>query len=67
MTWAAIKFAFNELKLHRVEAGIEPSNKRSIALVKSLGLRREGLSKRRLFLNDQWLDMSIYALTKEEI
>lgn len=59
--------AFNTLELHRVEAGIEPHNKRSIALVKSLNMRREGLSKRRLFYQDAWVDMVIYAITVEDL
>ncbi len=61
-----IDFAFQKVKLHRLEAGIHPRNIRSIALAKSLGLRREGLSKRRLYLNSQWEDVSIFAITSEE-
>jgi [ribosomal protein S5]-alanine N-acetyltransferase len=66
MAKAGIEIAFKVLKLHRVEAGIDPSNKRSIALAKKLEMRREGLSKRRLFLNHEWVDIAIYALTAEE-
>lgn len=64
---AMFDVAFNTLKLHRVEAGIEPHNKRSIALVKSLNMRREGLSKRRLFFRGKWVDMVIYAITVEDL
>ena len=67
MVKATMEIAFKTLKIHRVEAGIEPANKRSIALAKSLKMRREGLSKRRLFLNNEWLDMIIYAMTSEEM
>ncbi|MEN0060364.1 MAG: GNAT family protein [Bdellovibrio sp.] len=58
--------AFRQLKLHRVEAGISPHNKRSIRTAKALGLRREGLSRRRLLVNGKWSDMVLYALTREE-
>ncbi len=61
-----IDFSFKKLKLHRLEAGIHPQNKRSIALAKSLGLRKEGYSKRRLYLDGQWQDMVLYAITSEE-
>ena len=64
---AMFDVAFNTLKLHRVEAGIEPNNKRSIALAKSFNMRREGLSKRRLFYRDEWVDMIIYAITVEDL
>ena len=64
---ATLQIAFHTLKLHRVEAGIEPANKRSIRLAKSLNMRREGLSKRRLYLRQKWVDMVIYALTAEDV
>lgn len=62
----ALDIAFKKLHLHRVEAGIAPSNKRSIKTAKAIGLRKEGLSKRRLYVNKKWTDLVIYALTKEE-
>jgi [ribosomal protein S5]-alanine N-acetyltransferase len=67
MVKATLEIAFKVLKIHRVEAGIEPDNKPSIALAKSLKMRREGLSKRRLFLSNQWQDIVIYAMTAEEM
>lgn len=63
---AAIDIAFKQLDLHRIEAGISPRNKRSIKTAKALGLRKEGLSKRRLLVNKKWEDMLIYAATKED-
>lgn len=66
MVEATILIAFKTLKLHRLEAGIDPANKRSIALAKSLGMRREGVSKKRLYLGGKWCDMVIYALTAED-
>lgn len=65
---AAIKIGFNKLNLHRIEAAIQPTNKRSLALAKSVGMRFEGLSKRRLYFRDQgWKDFTVYAITSEEI
>lgn len=63
---AVIDIGFKELNLHRVEAGIDPQNKRSIALAKSIGLRREGLSLRRIYLREKWLDLVLFAATSEE-
>ena len=64
---AILEVAFKTLRLHRVEAGVEPNNKRSIALAKSLNMRREGTSKRRLLLGGRWADITIYAITAEEL
>jgi ribosomal-protein-alanine N-acetyltransferase len=61
-----IDIAFRDIKLHRIEAGIEPSNRRSILLARSIGLRKEGLKKRAVFLRNQWVDLSIYSATCEE-
>lgn len=61
-----IDIAFRDLNLHRVEAGIHPKNRRSIALARALGMRREGVSRRRLYLKNVWQDMVLYALTSEE-
>ena len=67
MAQAVIDIAFHELKLHRVEAGIEPENHGSIALAQSLKMRFEGVSARRLFMRGQWVDCRLYALTAEDV
>src|SRR5690606_19943098 len=61
-----LELAFGDLKLHRVEANIQPENRRSIALVKSLGFRYEGLALRYLKICGRWRDHQHWALTAEE-
>ncbi len=61
-----IHHCFKNLKLHRIEAGIDPRNKRSIFLARSLNLRKEGLKKRAVFLNNSWSDLTIYSATCDE-
>ncbi|MFM6928873.1 MAG: GNAT family N-acetyltransferase [Bdellovibrio sp.] len=63
---AAIEMAFKKLKLHRVEAGIAPTNKASIKVAKKLGLKKEGLSRRRVFNNKNWSDLILFAATTED-
>ncbi len=62
---AVVKAAFREMKLHRLEANIQPGNKASIALVKRLGFRREGFSERYLKLGGRWRDHERWAITVE--
>lgn len=61
-----LKHAFGRLKLHRLEANIQPNNYTSIAFVKRLGFRKEGLSPRHLKLNDMWCDHERWALSIED-
>jgi [ribosomal protein S5]-alanine N-acetyltransferase len=62
----AINHAFQTLKLHRVEANIQPENAGSIQLVKRLGFTKEGFSRRYLKINEEWCDHERWALTAED-
>lgn len=64
---ACIKFAFKNLHLHRVEAGINLDNARSLALARSLNMRNEGVSRKRLYLGGTWNDLRLYAITAEDL
>ncbi len=63
---AALAYAFDDLGLHRVEANIIPANEPSIALVRGLGFRLEGLSVRYLRIDGDWRDHERWAITREE-
>ena len=61
-----ITHAFDVMKLHRLEANIQPGNRPSKALVKKLGFRREGLSPRYLKINGRWRDHERWAILSED-
>ena len=61
-----LKYAFQKLKLHRVEANIQPRNRASIALVQKSGFVREGLSRRMLKVCGKWRDHERWALLVED-
>ena len=62
----AIREAFTRLRLHRVEANIQPDNAASIALVKRLGFAKEGYSRRYLKVGGRWRDHERWALLVED-
>ena len=62
----ALRVAFERLRLHRVEANIQPGNVASIALVRRAGFRREGLSRRYLKIGGRWRDHERWALLTEQ-
>jgi ribosomal-protein-alanine N-acetyltransferase len=58
--------AFSELGLHRLEANVRRENRRSIALVRALGFRREGVARGYLKIGGRWQDHERWALLKED-
>ena len=62
----ALRFAFSELRLHRVEANIQPANKASLALAKKAGFRREGFSPRYLKIGGRWRDHERWAILSDD-
>lgn len=64
---AILPFAFQALKLHRVEAACIPENERSIRLLQSLGFQREGYAREYLCIDDEWRDHILFAILEQDI
>ena len=61
-----IPFAFDTLRLHRLEAACIPKNTRSMRLLEKAGFQREGLLRSYLRINGVWQDHYLYALIAGE-
>lgn len=61
-----LEHAFKELRLHRVEANVQPQNVSSIALIKRAGFVREGYSRRYLKIGGRWRDHERWAILSED-
>ncbi len=58
----AVRFAFSELALHRVEAACLPNNEPSRRLLERVGFQHEGLARAYLKINGIWADHLLYAI-----
>lgn len=61
-----LRYAFVDLKLHRLEANIQPGNVASIALVTRAGFVKEGFSPRYLKICGRWRDHERWAILAED-
>ena len=60
------RFAFEELRLHRIQIAIIPRNRASRRVVEKLEIREEGVALRYLEINGAWEDHVRYAITAED-
>jgi ribosomal-protein-alanine N-acetyltransferase len=60
-----LRYAFKELKLHRVEANVQPENLASIAVLHRCGFKRDGYSPKYLKIGGRWRDHERFAIIVE--
>lgn len=63
----AADHVFTTLGVHRIEVNIRPENAASLAVVRKLGFRDEGIRRRMLHIAGDWRDHRSFALTAEDL
>jgi ribosomal-protein-alanine N-acetyltransferase len=61
---AVVHFGFETLKLHSIEAQLNPENAASIRLLEKHHFRREGYFRENLYFQGQFLDTVVYTLLR---
>ena len=69
-TTAAVRgvvgFAFDRVKLHRLEAACLPTNLASRRVLEKSGFRNEGRARAYLKINGEWADHLLFGLVEDE-
>lgn len=61
-----VEFAFNELSLHRIEAGAMPHNIGSITVLEKVGFCKEGIARKNVKINGKWEDHQMLAIISDK-
>ena len=61
-----IRFGFEMLNLHRIEAGVATENKRSIKVLEKAGMSIEGIRRKILPIRGNWVDNYHYAILEDD-
>lgn len=57
-----VNYAFEELLLHRIEAGVKPDHIASIRVLEKAGFHKEGISQKNVQINGVWEDHQMLAI-----
>jgi [ribosomal protein S5]-alanine N-acetyltransferase len=60
-----VTYAFEELKLHRIEAGVMPHNAGSIKVLLKAGFHKEGIARKNVKIDGTWQDHQVLAIINE--
>ncbi len=63
---AVIRFGFQEMKLHSIEARINPANQASASLLLSSGFVKEAYFKEDFYFNGTFEDTEVYSLLNKQ-
>lgn len=62
---AVVRYAFEDLDLHRVEAACQPDNVASRRVLEKAGFTHEGAARAYLKINGQWRDHLLFGLVND--
>lgn len=63
---ALVSFGFDDLKLHRIEAGAAVENIQSLKVLEKIGMTKEGIRRKILPIRGKWIDGYQYAIVEDD-
>ena len=60
-----LRFSFETLHLHRMNAAVLPDNTKSISLLERNGFKQEGFAEKYIRINGEWQDHILFGLPYE--
>ncbi|MEQ8324365.1 MAG: GNAT family N-acetyltransferase [Vicingaceae bacterium] len=63
---AIVNYGIFELKLHRIEAYIDPANRGAIAILEALDFKKEAHFRDKILFQGTYMDMTVYSLLTKE-
>ncbi|MFD0589040.1 GNAT family N-acetyltransferase [Paenibacillus sp. GCM10027627] len=62
-----VRHAFEQLGLHRIEAGVMPHNGASTQVLLKAGFAKEGISRKNVKINGNWEDHQLLAIIEDDL
>ena len=62
-----VEYGFSKIKLHSIEANVNPDNKSSIKLLEKIGFKKEAYFRENYLFNNKFYDSIIYSLLEKDI
>lgn len=62
-----VRFAFEEMKLHSIEANVNPLNEKSKKVLERVGFKQEAYFRENYLFDGNYLDSLIYSLLEKDL
>ncbi len=61
------RFGFEKMKLHSIEANVNPANQRSKKVLEKIGFKKEAYFRENYLFDNKFLDSIIYSLLEKDL
>jgi [ribosomal protein S5]-alanine N-acetyltransferase len=63
---ALVRFGFDELRLHRIQARCDPMNMASARILEKVGMKYEGRLRECVWVRGEWKDRKLFAVLETD-